>query len=81
MGSIYQSACGTRATFILPTTAERCGSSICAQAAITMIALQVYEMGGLVSAAATARVAARPPASNTLETAVMLLVALKMLKL
>ena len=43
--------------------------------------MQVYEMGGLVSAAATARVAARPPASNTLETAVMLLVALKMLKL
>ena len=52
-----------------------------AQAATNQGVMQVYEMGGLVSAAATARVAARPPASNTLETAVMLLVALKMLKL
>ncbi|MBA4786697.1 MAG: RebB family R body protein, partial [Brevundimonas sp.] len=81
MGSIYQSAAHSTAIVFQNAVQAQRQASICAQAATNQGVMQVYEMGGLVSAAATARVAARPPASNTLETAVMLLVALKMLKL
>ncbi len=81
MGSIYQSAAHSTAIVFQNAVQAQRQASICAQAATNQGVMQVYEMGGLVSAAATARVAARPPASNTLETAVMLLAALKMLKL
>ena len=81
MGSIYQSAAHSTAIVFQNAVQAQRQASICAQAATNQGVMQVYEMGSLVSAAATARIAARPPASNTLETAVMLLVALKMLKL
>jgi hypothetical protein len=43
--------------------------------------MQVYEMGSMVSAIATTRIAARPPAPSPLENALVLLIAAKLLNL
>jgi hypothetical protein len=79
MGSIYQSAAHSMSIAFQNAVQAQRQASICAQAATNQGVMQVYETGGMVSAVATARIAARPNTSGSLETALILLVALKLL--
>lgn len=79
MGSIYQSAAHSMSIAFQNAVQAQRQASICAQAATNQGVMQVYETGSMVSAVATARIAARPNASSSLETALSLLVALKLL--
>ena len=81
MGSIYQSAAHSTAIAFENAVQAQRQPSICAKAATNQGVMQVYEMGSMVSALASARIAAKPPASNSLESALVLLVALKLLNL
>ncbi|WP_395943767.1 RebB family R body protein [Brevundimonas sp.] len=81
MGSIYQSAAHSTAIVFQNAVQAQRQASICAQAATNQGVMQVYEMGGMASAVATTRIAARPPARDPVESALVLLVALKLLNL
>ncbi|MBA4806083.1 RebB family R body protein [Brevundimonas sp.] len=81
MGSIYQSAAHSTAIVFENAVQAQRQASICAQAATNQGVMQVYEVGGMVSAIATTRIAGRSAAPSSLETALVLLVALKLLNL
>lgn len=81
MGSIYQNAAHSMSIAFENAVQTQRQASICAQAATNQGVMQVYEMGSMVSALATTRIAHKAPASNSLENALVLLVALKLLKL
>jgi hypothetical protein len=76
MGSIYQSSAHSIAIAFENAAQAQRQASICAQAATNQGVIQIYSMGSASAAAATARIARSDP----LQTALVLLVALKALK-
>ena len=81
MGSIYQRAAHSPAIVFENAVQAQRQASICAQAATNQGVMQVYEMGSMVSAIATTRIAARAPPPSPLENALVLLIAAKLLNL
>lgn len=81
MGSIYQSAAHSTAIVFENAVQAQRQAAICAQASANQGVMQIYSTGGAVAAAATTRIAGHTASSSTIETALVLLVALKLLNL
>lgn len=81
MGSIYQSAAHSLSIAFQNAVQTQKQASISAQAASNLGVIQVYQAGSMGAAVATARLAPTPPVSRSLENALALLVAAKLLNL
>lgn len=78
MGSIYQSAAHSISIVFENAVQAQRQASICAQAATNQGVMQIYSTGGAAAVASSAMASNRSGAS-TVESAVILLVALKLL--
>ncbi|OGN51306.1 MAG: RebB like protein [Caulobacterales bacterium RIFOXYB1_FULL_67_16] len=81
MGSIYQSAAHSLSIAFQNAVQAQKQASISAQAASNMGVIQVYQAGSMGAAVGAARIAQPPAGSSSLEKALVLLVAVKLLNL